>query len=131
MRSYYKEKNPDLKYQIMSVQDLKFQAGEFDVVIDKACLDAIFCGENSGPNSAGALGQIYKVLKPDGVYICVSYGRPEKRSARIMDPELELNWRCEVHRTTKPYVATQEALRDGNAEDPKNFHYIYVAKKQG
>ena len=45
----------------------------FDAVIDKACFDAMLCGENTGPNSEAMLNEIHRVLSPNGVYICITY----------------------------------------------------------
>ena len=60
-------------------EKMKYEDGSFDCIIDKACLDAILCGENSAPNSKLLLDEIYRVLSPNGVYICVSYGLPDMR----------------------------------------------------
>lgn len=51
----------------------------FDVVIDKSTLDALLCGEQSFVNAARMLWEVQRVLKPNGVYICVSYGQPDNR----------------------------------------------------
>ena len=58
----------------MDVRQMSFQEKSFDCVIDKALLDAIMCGDGSGPNSEQMLSEIHRVLADDGVYICVSSG---------------------------------------------------------
>jgi len=40
----------------------------------------VLCGDGSGPNAAQMLSEIYRVLAPNGVYICVSYGTGENRT---------------------------------------------------
>tara|TARA_B110000503_G_C6757308_1_gene253996 strand:- start:125 stop:442 length:318 start_codon:yes stop_codon:yes gene_type:complete len=46
----------------MDVRKMTFENNQFDIVIDKACMDCIFCGENSFENSDKALNEIYRVL---------------------------------------------------------------------
>lgn len=50
----------------MSVLQLESPDNYFDIVIDKACLDSIFCGENSFSNSKKAISEIFRVLKQGG-----------------------------------------------------------------
>ena len=54
------------------VRSLQFEDGTFDAVIDKACFDAMLCGDNSGPNSEAMLNEIHRVLSPNakwGLYL--------------------------------------------------------------
>ncbi len=64
----------------MDVLDMSdFKQGEFNIVIDKGTLDSILCGDNSEPNALKMLSEIYRVLSPNGIYICISYGDEEHR----------------------------------------------------
>ena len=56
----------------MDVKNLEFDNDNFDLIFDKACLDSIFCGENSFENSEKALKEIYRVLKSGGSYILIT-----------------------------------------------------------
>ncbi len=47
------------------------------MIIDKACFDAVLCGDNTGPNSEAFLNEVHRVLNPNGIYINISYGIPE------------------------------------------------------
>ena len=82
MNEYYATRMPDLKFVAADVRNMQevFEAGTFDAVIDKACFDAVLCGDYSGPNSKLFLSEIDRVLKYDGVYISVSYGVPDNRA---------------------------------------------------
>ena len=79
MQDYYKEKIPQMSFKQMDSRSLQFEDGTFDAIIDKACFDAILCGDGSGPNSESMLNEIHRVLSPNGVYICITYGDEEHR----------------------------------------------------
>ena len=68
---------------------LSYEDGRFDVVIDKATLDAVICGEDGVCDPDKMLTEINRVLKPSGVYICITYGSPEFR----MDYLQKLPWK--------------------------------------
>lgn len=58
----------------MDVRNLGFKDGTFDVVIDKALLDAMVCGDGASGNVSSMLTEIHRVLTPTGTYICISHG---------------------------------------------------------
>jgi ubiquinone/menaquinone biosynthesis C-methylase UbiE len=39
----------------------------------------LLCGDNAFLNVASMLKEVQRVLKPGGVYIAISYGKPENR----------------------------------------------------
>lgn len=51
----------------------------FDVVLDKAVLDAVLCGEDAFAKATSMVCSMYRVLKPGGYYVVVSFGKPEQR----------------------------------------------------
>lgn len=63
----------------MDVRQLQYENGVFDCVIDKATFDSILCGELADTNAHQMLTEIHRVLKPNGVFICVSNGIRETR----------------------------------------------------
>ena len=60
----------------MDVRNLEYQDSFYDAVIDKACLDCLFCGENFIRSVQQALNEIYRVLKEEGIYLFVSNAPP-------------------------------------------------------
>lgn len=68
-----------MKYEVMDVCDLKYKDNSFDVLIDKSTIDALLCGDNAFLNTAIMLKEAQRVLKVGGVYIAISYGKPETR----------------------------------------------------
>ncbi len=111
----------------MDVRSLQYDDGTFDAVIDKGTFDSIACGDAAGPNADQMLSEIYRVLSPTGVYICVSYGLPDMRVEYFKKPEFK--WEIVHHKVAKPTISTTAvaAVQDKNE---KNFHYIYVMRKQ-
>ena len=53
---------------------MKFKSGTFDVVIDKAVLDAVACGPQKKVYVDKMVSEIYRVLSPEGLYISVTHG---------------------------------------------------------
>lgn len=64
----------------MDVLDMsEFSPSEFNIVLDKGTLDSVLCGDNSVPNAEKMMQEIFRVLCPRGVYICITYGDEEHR----------------------------------------------------
>ena len=130
MQEHYKEKIPQLIYKQMDVRSLQFEDGTFDAVIDKACFDAMLCGDNTGPNSETMLNEIHRVLSPNGVYICTTYGVPDNRISYF--GKKDYNWIVFTQKVPKPTISTSAVLAsntEADKDDAKNYHYIYVMRK--
>ena len=119
--------NPALKFQTMDMRDLKFEEASFDFVFDKGALDTVFCSENGAENVQKALRQIARVLKPGGVYLCVSYGMPEFRSAFLA--QAEFDWSLKIEKLLKPTVDGSEEKTDAGKADGMSYHYVYICTK--
>lgn len=105
---------------------MSFEDGTFDAVIDKGTFDSILCGDGSGPNAEQALNEIHRVLSPNGVYICVSYGVKESRMSYFHRKEYD--WTVLHHMVAKPTISTSQVV-SAESKDEKNFHWVYVMKK--
>merc|ERR1712023_401788 len=64
----------ECKWDCGDVTKMMYSADTFDIVFDKACLDAILCQEGGTRLSQLYLKQVQRVLKPGGKFICVSTG---------------------------------------------------------
>lgn len=127
MQEMYKEKIPTLAFKQMDVRSLQYEDGTFDAVIDKGTLDSVLCGDGSGPNADAMLAEIYRVLSPTGVYICITYGLPDQRQDYFRKPEFF--WNMSTHKVTKPTISTSTVVANEDKNE-KNFHYIFVLRKQ-
>jgi SAM-dependent methyltransferase len=122
----YKDK-PTLQWQQMNVTALDFPDETFDVVIAKATVDAVLCGEGSTANVGKFCSEVSRVLKPTGCFFIVSYGVPDNR-LNYLEKEDVYSWSVTVHTVPKPTVS---AAAVPSAEDANGVHYIYVCSKGG
>jgi EEF1A lysine methyltransferase 4 len=69
-----------MKYEVMDVRDITYPDQYFDIALDKSTIDALLCGDNAYLNTAKMMNEVQRVLKTDGYYIGISYGKPENRA---------------------------------------------------
>ena len=84
-------KRPELKWEVMDVRNMRYPSNFFDLIIDKSTIDALLCGDSSFMNTALMLKDCQRVLKPDAVYMSISYGTPENRVLHLKRGHLKLN----------------------------------------
>ena len=112
----------------MDVRSLQFDDGAFNCVIDKGTFDSILCGDGSGPNAEQMLNEIHRVLQPNGVYVCISYGVKDARMSYFQRKEYD--WTVFHHMVAKPTISTSTVVST-ESKDDKNFHWVYIMRKQG
>jgi ubiquinone/menaquinone biosynthesis C-methylase UbiE len=78
MESRFKE-IPNLLWFAMDCTKLSFDDEMFDVAFDKGTLDAIMCGDNMRGNVESTLREVFRVLRPGGLFFEITYGTPENR----------------------------------------------------
>eukprot|EP00435_Cladocopium_sp_Y103_P019622 s892_g4.t1 len=123
MQEKYRDK-PGLTYKQMDGRSMELPDANFNVVIDKACLDSILCGEGSTHNAQKLLTEVARVLQPNGVYIAVSHGQPSYRLTYLQRPEF--GWNVKTYTVQKPMMGMTASL---SADDKDSVHYIYVCVK--
>jgi ubiquinone/menaquinone biosynthesis C-methylase UbiE len=126
MAARYKEKGEDFKYLQMDVRAMDFPDGSFEAVIDKATLDSVLCGEGSTVNANKMISEIYRVLGPAGVYICVSYGQADYRMCYLDKPEYD--WSVTIQQVTKPTISASITVASEDKDTP-NVHFIYICQR--
>jgi len=111
----------EMEFTVMNATKMDFLPDDcFNMVIDKALLDAQLCGENNFQNISEMVNEIYRVLKPGGVYVVVSYGVPATRMGYLKTPNL--NWDVSYKSIPKPEVEGYSEM----GADPN--HYIYFCE---
>lgn len=116
---------------IMDVRTMEFGAGTFDVVIDKATLDSILCGEGGVLSGAKLLSEISRVLKPGGVFILLSNEPPKQRLPILEKPQYL--WRCMAQAVPKPgseRLVTHIDASFGSDESNSKNHFLYILTRE-
>lgn len=113
MRERYKDHN--LLFQVMDCRNLLFAENEFDMVVDKGTIDALYCMEDANENIEQSIKQISNVLIPTKQYICISLGSPEQRKDFID--------------ISSKYFTLQNTVSIKNPNNKEKVHYVYIFKK--
>lgn len=100
----------------MDVWDLKYEAGSFDIAIDKSTIDALLCGEDAFINVAKMTHEVQRVLKPNGIYFVISYGAPDTRISHFQWDHLD-------------FKVTLELIYPQDCKDEDRAHYVYICRK--
>ena len=76
------------------------------------------------------LSEIHRVLTPTGAYICVSHGVESVRKKYLKNVS-KYNWIRTKTLIQKPQLGQNfKEIKKPKEDDKKNFHFIYVCKKQ-
>merc|ERR1719373_1047597 len=68
-----------MTWSVMDAQDMSMADSSFDLVLDKSTLDTFACSDNAALAIATYFKEIIRVLRPGGIYFCVTYGAPQTR----------------------------------------------------
>jgi len=82
-----------MKFKQMDVHNMTFDDKTFDTVIDKGLFDAVICTQGDPKKEIESmLTEIYRVLKPNGKYICISHGSMPQRKKYLKNLK-QYNWK--------------------------------------
>merc|ERR1712066_931736 len=107
MQEKYNDK-PGMTYVQMDGRAMELPDAEYNVVIDKATIDSILCGEGSTHNAQKMLSEVSRILKPTGAYIAISHGQPSYRLTYLQRPEF--CWHVKVFTVKKPMLGMTASL---------------------
>mmetsp|Transcript_12516 Transcript_12516/g.12585 ORF Transcript_12516/g.12585 Transcript_12516/m.12585 type:complete len:152 (+) Transcript_12516:160-615(+) len=124
MKSFYQDKE-GIEFACKDVMSMDFPSSSFDAVIDKGTLDSILCGDRSNIMARRMLTQVQRVLKPQGIFVSISYAPPENRNRYLKMPDF--TWNVFEYRISKPVLSTTAAM---TKEDGQSIHYVYVCVKK-
>ena len=126
MKAKYQDKQ-GMTYQHMDARAMDFQDGAFNVVVDKALMDSLSCGEGASHNVKQALTEISRVLRANGVYVAISHGHPKCRLPYLqLDPNV-YGWIVDIVEVPKPMKGMLSPPSAVLNKD--NVHYVYVCVK--
>lgn len=89
----------------------------FDMVLDKSTLDALTCSDEPYMQVARMLHSIYRILKPDGVYLIISYSTPANRLFHIQRQHVSFSIEVKV-------------LEKMNEKGLKIVHHAFICHKK-
>lgn len=92
----------------MDACDLRFPDSTFDAAVDKGTLDAILCSEGFDWLVPRMVRGLARVLRPGGVWVCLSFTRPE-----VVLPLLQCSrWQVEVQEVDAFWMYMGTTLRE-------------------
>mmetsp|Transcript_26832 Transcript_26832/g.30890 ORF Transcript_26832/g.30890 Transcript_26832/m.30890 type:complete len:246 (+) Transcript_26832:174-911(+) len=111
----------EMEFTVMDATELEYPEECFDCVIDKGTMDSLLCSKDSFFRVSQMVQQIYRTLKPGGVYMMVSHGHPETRIGYLKLKDLV--WTIEHASVAKI------PLEEFKNVDESNCHYVYLCTK--
>jgi EEF1A lysine methyltransferase 4 len=121
---------PEMDFSVLDAADMP--RGDppdecFDLVLDKALLDAVLCGDDAFRRASSLVRGVHRILKPGGCYAVVSYGPPATRLAYLCPPGVE--WEGghpAVMQVPKPRL---EGFKE--PAGAPTCYYAYLCRKKG
>lgn len=136
MRQKHEQERPHMRWEVMDMTDLKYESGTFDVVIDKAAMDALMTDEGDvwDPNpevleaADRMCGHMSRVLKPHGVFLQISFAQPHFRRRYLLGRVTETNYSKEVAVSEKYgwSLEHQEIVKSEGCM----CDFLYICRKQ-
>lgn len=117
---FMKERNKEKKglhFEVMDVTNMKYKDETFDLIVDKSTIDSLLCSTHAFMNVAKMTKEISRVLKEGGIYLIISYGKPESRMMHLERDHLAFDIQ----------IYTIKREEDNSEED--QIHYCFICKK--
>eukprot|EP01112_Ceratiomyxa_fruticulosa_P010058 TRINITY_DN2644_c0_g1_i2.p1 TRINITY_DN2644_c0_g1~~TRINITY_DN2644_c0_g1_i2.p1 ORF type:complete len:206 (+),score=38.36 TRINITY_DN2644_c0_g1_i2:634-1251(+) len=86
---------PEMKWEVMDMLNMSYEAESFDIVLDKGTMDALSCEQINqweipdlvAEDCDKMCTEISRVLKPNGKYIQITFGQPHFRKKLLEKPK--------------------------------------------
>eukprot|EP00667_Euglena_gracilis_P022325 EG_transcript_24786 len=100
---------PGMEWEVGDCTRLRYGEAEFDVVLDKGCMDALLCQLHGERDVHRMNLHVQRVLKPGGRFVVVSSGFPDTRFPLLWRKPLawQVKYRM-VHNTRAPTAERTE-----------------------
>ncbi|KAA6366354.1 MAG: putative methyltransferase domain protein [Streblomastix strix] len=114
---------PEINWFVMDATEMTFPSESFDIFIDKATSDAIFCSRGSFINIRKMLLCISRVLRRGGIYIVISHRPPDKREKFFSNLQ-KYGWSFSWE--TVASKRANDSLNGILVNLPENFYIYYM-----
>mmetsp|Transcript_132041 Transcript_132041/g.232553 ORF Transcript_132041/g.232553 Transcript_132041/m.232553 type:complete len:270 (-) Transcript_132041:64-873(-) len=84
---------PGMIFEEMDATKMTIEDNSFDLALDKSVLDTFACTDSAMLTIATYLKEVTRVLRPGGVFLCISYGAPDTRTVFFQLPHLDWSYR--------------------------------------
>ncbi|CAM9313829.1 unnamed protein product, partial [Ectocarpus fasciculatus] len=97
MTSMY-AKYEEMEFSTMDAKHMEFIPNCcFDVIVDKALFDSMLCGDENTADVQQLVTEMWRILKPGGVYLLVSHGAPPSRLPHLSANSSNYQWSIQHH----------------------------------
>jgi len=137
LKSQHSNTEPEMEWICMDMTDLRFAGSSFDVVIDKAAMDAIMVDEgdpwspdDSVRNKAHKICEgVSRVLIEDGVFLQVSFMQPHFRRWYLLSETREEPSHRTTYSSSYRWSISHKALSRPDSEVASMENFLYVCQK--
>ena len=122
---------PGCSYEVGDVRRLAWPSGSMDALVDKATLDTLLNGADEVEDAAAMLSEAARVLRPDGVLLCITTGAPEERLPLLLAPRAAGAAPCGSGAMTTNQAAAPCFALAQHAELRRGVHtfHVYVLRR--
>jgi ubiquinone/menaquinone biosynthesis C-methylase UbiE len=135
---------PQLSYELDDVRSMRFDDASFSGCLDKGTLDALLCGYDADEDARRMMGEVLRVLRPKGQYLCITSQAPKERLRYLLltPPECaysfskvdvyEVGQHLKVEGPYRIYEQGEGAIKGNVSSLPKMpySHFVYACKKE-
>lgn len=120
MRNRHKDIRPEMTWEVKDVRTLDgLDASSFDVAIDKGTMDAMMTSstdvwdpsEQVIKDCTAEVSQVLRVLKPNAVFIYITFGQPHFRRRYLTGAHLTRNTSLEINQLGESFHYYMYILR--------------------
>ncbi|GMH68729.1 hypothetical protein TL16_g04998 [Triparma laevis f. inornata] len=116
-----------LTWQVMDARYMEFDDESFDAILDKGMIDTLLSGDNSIESAQKFSSHVARILKPGGIYMCLSSGIPNERLPMLNNQDY--SWDVECVPIAKPVISEVEVKF--NLEEDTSCYWLYICKTGG